>query len=274
MILIVGGTSSLGSLLVKALVERGRAVRVLTRSPERVDALRSVGVEVVIGDARSQQTLRTAVAGCTTVVSAMHGFLGGRGRGPEAIDRDANVALIRASVEAGVERFILLSAYGAAPRHPMSLQRMKFAAEQALINSELGWTIVRPMPFLETWRRLMGEHIADRHTVLVLGRGTNPIAFVSVDTVCRVVEQLILHDSQRNEIVDVVGTTTVTFNQIADELATDAGFPVAVRRIPMTALRVVSVLAKPVSPAFARGARAAVVMNSTDMTATASLNVL
>ncbi|HZD71460.1 MAG TPA: hypothetical protein VFA45_21885 [Actinomycetes bacterium] len=51
---------------------------------------------------------------------------------PEAIDRDANLALVQAAAAAGVQHLALVSVLGAAPDHPMSLHRAKDAAEQTL----------------------------------------------------------------------------------------------------------------------------------------------
>ena len=57
----------------------------------------------------------------------------------------------------------------------------------------------------------------------------------------------------------------MTFNEVAAMLQA-AGERGPVRHIPRTMLRVMSVLSRPVNPGFARHARAAVVMDTTDMT--------
>jgi uncharacterized protein YbjT (DUF2867 family) len=189
------------------------------------------------------------------------------GAGPASIDRDANVALVRAAVANRVDHLVLVSVYGASPTHPMSLHRMKYAAEQAVIGSGLGWTIVRPAPFLETWIDLIGAPIPDRGRAVVFGRGDNPINFVSVRDVAAVIERAGRDGGQRDRILDVTGPENLTFRQIADRLVTAAGPPARTSHIPLAALRAVSLLARPVAPAFARQARAAVVMNTTDMTA-------
>jgi uncharacterized protein YbjT (DUF2867 family) len=130
-ILVVGGTSRLGAIFVPALVAGGHRVRVLTRDSERANHL-PADVERTIGDARDPAALRAAVDGCTTVISSMHGFVGDRGISPESVVRDANLALLRASSAASVQRFVLVSVHGARADHPMSLHRAKFAAEVAL----------------------------------------------------------------------------------------------------------------------------------------------
>jgi uncharacterized protein YbjT (DUF2867 family) len=62
----------------------------------------------------------------------------------------------------------------------MGLHRMKYAAEKSLVDGGLGWTIIRPVPFVETWMGVIGARLADQNKALVLGRGDNPINMVPV----------------------------------------------------------------------------------------------
>ena len=267
MILVAGGTGTLGSFLVHRLVMDAAQVRVLTRDTSRMPTPSTPGIETVTGDVRDPATLARACRGCTGVVSAVHGFTGARGSGPAAIDRDANLALIRASTDAGVEHLVLVSVHGAAADHPMSLHRLKYAAEQALAGSELRTTIVRPTPFLETWVELIGAQIRTRGRTLVFGKGDNPINFVSARDAADVIACALHHDRPGHRGLEVIGPEDLTFNQIAARLAATAEVPTRPRHIPLPVLRAISLLAKPVAPAFARQAQAAVVMNTTDMTA-------
>src|SRR5919197_4495573 len=160
MILVAGGTGTLGTQVVRRLSDRGLEVRVLTRDPARAAHLPAT-VELLTGDLRDPAALAAALRGCATVVSAVHGFVGPGKPSPEAIDRDANRALIRAAAAAGVQHLVLVSVLGAAPDHPMSLHRAKHAAEQALQASGLAWTILRPAAYLETWIAITGAKLAD-----------------------------------------------------------------------------------------------------------------
>jgi uncharacterized protein YbjT (DUF2867 family) len=267
-ILVAGGTGTLGGPLVQTLTAGGVPVRVLTRQPARAAALCAAGVETVVGDVRDSDVLARATAGCSSVVSAVHGFLPGRGISPATIDRDANLRLIRAAITAGVEHFVLVSVRGASATHPMSLHRMKHAAEQALTGSGLDWSIIRPAPFLETWTKLIGAQLHDRGTALVFGPGDNPINFVCVRDVADAIGNVIQDRSLRRQIIDVTGPVNRTFNEIANQLATGADPPARTSHVPLIALRVAALLARPCFPAFARQAHAAVVMNTTDMTGT------
>jgi uncharacterized protein YbjT (DUF2867 family) len=148
----------------------------------------------------------------------------------------------------------------------MLLHRAKHAAEQALRASGLAWTIVRPAPFLETWTGIIGAKIAGNGQALVFGPGTNPISFVSADDVAAVVDLAVRDPSLRGQVLEVAGPERLSFTQLADRLAA-TGRPGRVRHVPLPVLRALSVLARPVAPVVARQAQAAVVMNTTAMTA-------
>jgi uncharacterized protein YbjT (DUF2867 family) len=265
MILVAGGTGTLGTQVVRRLSDRGQSVRVLTRDPTRAAHLPDT-VQTLTGDLRDPAAVAAAVRGCATVVSAVHGFVGPAKPSPEAIDRDANRALIQAAATAGVEHLVLVSVLGAAPDHPMSLHRAKYAAEQALQTTGVQWTIIRPAAYLETWIAIIGAKLASNGQALVFGPGRNPINFVSAHDVAAVIDLAVHDHTLRGQVLEVAGPENLTFTQLADRLITASGNPGRTRHIPLPMLRAMSVLARPVSPVFARQAQAAVVMNTTNMT--------
>jgi uncharacterized protein YbjT (DUF2867 family) len=168
-------------------------------------------------------------------------------------------------MDAGVEHFIMLSVLDARPDHPMSLHRAKFAAERHLSTSGLPWTILRPSAYVETWIDIVGAKLASGGPALVFGRGDNPINFVSVQDVAALAERAVNDPSLRGQAIDTPGLDNLTMTQLAQHLG--AG---QIRRIPRGALRVLSTVLAPWAPALARQARAAVVMDTTDMTSNAS----
>jgi uncharacterized protein YbjT (DUF2867 family) len=264
MILVAGGTGTLGAQVVRLLIDRGQSVRVLTRDPARARQLPDT-VQTLTGDLRDPTAVAAAVRGCATAISAVHGFVGPGKPSPESIDRDGNRALIQAAAAAGVEHMVLVSVLGAAQDHPMSLHRAKYAAEQALQASDLQWTIIRPAAYLETWIAIIGAKLPGNS--LVFGPGRNPINFVSAGDVAAIVDLAVRDQSLRGQLLEVAGPEQLSFTQIAERLITASGKPGRTRHIPLPMLRAMSVLARPVSPVFARQAQAAVVMNTTDMTA-------
>jgi uncharacterized protein YbjT (DUF2867 family) len=264
MILVAGGTGTLGRRIVRRLLESGEQVRVVTRDPKRASDL-PAGVQVVVGDVRRDPLVQMG-DGCSAVISAVHGFAGPTRTSPETVDRTGNDNLMAAAKQVGVDHFVLVSVVGAAPHHPMSLHRMKHTAEQELRASGLNGTTVRSTPFLETWLSIIGAKLVDGGPALVLGPGLNPINFVSADDVAAFVCLAVGGDRRVGDQLSVGGPQNLTFIQIADELLANNTTGKGTKHVPLLALRALSLLARPIKPSLARQAQAAVVMNTTDMT--------
>jgi uncharacterized protein YbjT (DUF2867 family) len=264
MILVAGGTGTLGRRVVRRLVDRGVGpVRVLTRDPGRAGHLPSA-VQVVVGDLCADP-LEQVVEGCSTVISAVHGFAGPTRTSPEAVDGHGNARLIDAAKRTGVQHVVLVSVAGAAPDHPMSLHRMKYAAEQAVHASGIRATTVRATSFLETWMEIIGGKLSTGGPALVLGPGRNPINFVSADDVAALICVAVEGDRRIGEQLSVGGPQDLTFVEIAEHLLAHTRGNPGTRHVPLPVLRALAILARPTHPGFARQARAAVVMNTTDM---------
>jgi uncharacterized protein YbjT (DUF2867 family) len=70
----------------------------------------------------------------------------------------------------------------------MELARMKYLAEQRLIQSSVSWTILRPAPFTETFHEILCAPLVEGGTAVVFGRANNPVNFISAHDVARFVE--------------------------------------------------------------------------------------
>ncbi len=265
MILVAGGTGRLGTALVTRLAGRGLPVRVLTRDPARAAHLSAERVQVMTGDVREPASLAPAVRGAGVVVSAVHGFAGPGGVSPATVDCQGNINLIDAAMQAGAE-VVLMSVVGAAADSPMELFRMKHAAEQHLRASGAGWTIVRATAFLELWIDLLSQTAARSGRPVVFGRGTNPINFVSVTDVAALAEQAVTDPAARGRILEIGGPGNLTFNQLAMAVQAAAGRTSAPRHVPPAMLRLIASTLGQVKPEFGRQARAALIMDQTDLT--------
>ena len=111
MILVTGGSGFVGGHVVHALRAAGQDVRCLVRDRRRGERLEAWGCELLEGDVTDPEGLRAAVAGCDTVVH----LVAIRQGKPEAFQRimiGGTRNLIAAAREAGVGRFVLMSALG------------------------------------------------------------------------------------------------------------------------------------------------------------------
>jgi uncharacterized protein YbjT (DUF2867 family) len=264
MILLAGGTGTLGTRLLPLLTARGLDVRILTRDAQRAGHLRAESVQVVEGDVVDGVGLATATEGVQTVISAVHGFDGSGRYNPQTVDRSGNGKLIEAAKQAGVNHFVLVSIHGAGPNHPIELFRMKYEAEQQLRSSGLTWTIIRPAAYMETWTRLLGEPLIKTGKTMIFGPGTRPINFVSADDVARFIELAVVDPSLRGAAIEVGGPENLNFNRLVEIFEAVTGASGTKKHLPLPVMRATSILARPFNPVLARHARAGVIMNTRD----------
>ncbi|MEP6979278.1 MAG: NAD(P)H-binding protein [Nakamurella sp.] len=265
MIVVAGGSGLLGQHVVNDLLARGESVRVLVRDAPRARALWDDSVEVVAGDVRRADGLADQCAGASVVVSAVHGFLGGRGAGPVEVDERGNANLVAAAAAAGAD-VVMVSVLGASPDSPVDLFRAKCAAERQLRGSRTAWTIVRASAYLETWLAVLGTTAGKSGHPLIFGRGERPIWMVSALDVAAVVSRAATDSSLRGQVLEVAGQP-ITMTELARALQNARGWDGSPRHLPRPALRILAVLARPISPAFARQNRTALAMDTGTLTA-------
>ncbi len=263
MILLAGGTGRLGTVLTTRLTGQGLPVRILTRDPGRAAHLAGPGVTVLTGDVRDRASLTAASHGARVVVSAVQGFAGPGGVSPATVDGQGNIHLIDAARAAGAE-VVLMSVVGAAADSPMELFRMKYAAEQHLRTSGGGWTIVRATAFLELWIDVLTRTAARSGRPVVLGRGNNPVNFVSVTDVAALVERAVTDPATRGRTFEIGGPADLTFNQLAAAVQASAGRTTAPHHVPRPVLRLVAGMVGRIKPEIGRQARAALIMDQAD----------
>jgi uncharacterized protein YbjT (DUF2867 family) len=144
-ILVTGGTGFVGSRIVHALRAEGHDVRALVRTPAAAARVKAWGVEPATGDVNDVASVRAALEGCTHVVHLVAIIKGG----PEDFQRvmaEGTQSVVAAAREAGVGRFILMSALGTSEQAAETVPyfRAKWAMEQEVAASGLDHTIFRP----------------------------------------------------------------------------------------------------------------------------------
>ncbi len=261
MIVVVGGSGLLGRNVVYDLLLRGERVRVLVRDTERARALFGDQVDVRAGDVR-QVNLHEEFDGASVIVSAMHGFLGGRGAGPYDIDHRGNANLIDTASAIGAS-VVLVSVIGASADSALELFRAKHSAEQYLLASGVPWTIVQAGPFMETWLSILAQTAGRSGRPVIFGRGDQPIPFVSATDVAALVSRAATGTTLRGQLVRLAGEP-VSMTELAHALQAARGWTGTVRHVPRPMLHLLAGLARPVNPSFARKNRAAAAMDTNE----------
>ncbi len=148
-VLVVGGSGFVGSHLVRRLAGRGLRVVVPTRRRERAKPLTLLPtVEVVEADVHDEATLRRLCADQDAVVNLVGILKGGNGDPYGPGFARAHVELPRrvaeAARQAGIDRFMHMSALKADAAAPSGYLRSKAAGEAAVRSALPSATIFRP----------------------------------------------------------------------------------------------------------------------------------
>jgi uncharacterized protein YbjT (DUF2867 family) len=238
MILVVGATGVLGGGVCRRLVARGHAVRALVRDssdPEKVEALRALGVEIAVGDLRDAGSLAGACAGVGTVFSGVTAVIPRR---PDdsiaAVDDAGQRALVDAARAAGARRFVYVS-YSGQIGDDCALGRAKRAVEAYLRGSGLVYTILRPSCYMETWLSpAVGFDIAGG-AVRVYGSGDARLSWIAVDDVAELAALAVDAPEAENAVLELGGPVALSPNEVI-AIVEAAGRELAVEYVPVEAI--------------------------------------
>lgn len=145
-ILVLGGYGLIGSALTRRLIADGHEVTGLGRNKIAGQRLIPDAAWITVDIARltTAGDWRPVISGFDAVVNASGALQSGGRDNVPAVQSTAIIALIEACEEAGVKRFIQISATMAAADAETDFMRTKGEADARLKASSLDWTIFRP----------------------------------------------------------------------------------------------------------------------------------
>jgi NADH dehydrogenase len=267
MILIVGGTGALGSATAEQLLTQGEAVRIMTRTPAKAEALQALGADVVQGDLRDQDSLVRACQGVDAVLASAHSIMGSGSEASKYVDDQGHRWLIDAAKATGVNHFVYVSALGAAPDNPSNFFRIKYKIEQYLRNSGLSFTILRPTAFMESHAyELIGKPILETGKVTLFGKGENPRNFVAAADVAHFAVLMLLQPEGTGELLEIGGPENLTNMQVVGMYEEFAGRKAKVSHVPLGMLRIMSPVAGPFNPGLSQIMAISIWHDTTDQT--------
>ncbi len=148
---VAGAHGQIARRLVRRLSQRGDTVVGLIRNPAHIDELVALGARPMVCDLErvTVDVLAETVRGSDAVVFAAGAGAGSGAERKLTLDRDGAIKLLAAAKAAGVPRYVMISSVGA--EDPPGgddvfsvYLRAKAQADEALMNSDREWTILRP----------------------------------------------------------------------------------------------------------------------------------
>jgi|SRR5690606_15553417 len=206
-VFIVGGSGKIARRLAQQLSSRGHQPLSMHRHAEQAEELKALGATPIAGDLLVLETHELAELMRGSDVVVFSAGAGGKG-GPEmtnAIDGRGLELSVAAAKKAGVQRFVLVSAFPEASRNKVvsdtfeNYMSVKKHVDAHLADSDLDWVILRP-----------GRLIDSPGTLKVRAGYAIPYGDVSRDDVAAVLVEIIERLEVSKSIIELTeGDTPV-----------------------------------------------------------------
>ena len=213
--LVLGGTGTVGGLVVRGLLDRGETVRVLTRSADRARTLPK-GVEVVLGDLTDPGTYEGIFAGYDNLFLLT-------ANGPS--DLMEGLGAVNEAKRTKARRVVYLSIHDVLTCAEAPHFASKIAIERALQESGLPHTILRPNNFYQ-------NDFWSKDAILQYGVYPQPIGDIGLSRVDArdigdAAVTALTESGHLGKTYALVGPDALTGKDCAEEFAKALGKPVA-----------------------------------------------
>ena len=210
---VTGSTGRVGGLVARRLSELSVDHRLLVRDPARAPAL--PGTHIAAADYGDAAGVRTALSGAHTV------FMVSGAETPNRVQQ--HVTFIDAAIDAGVQRIVYLSFFGASPTATFTLARDHWATEEHLRSTGVAHTILRDNLYADFAPALVGADgnirgpAADGRAAVVAQADVADVAVVVLGS----------DDAYDGQTLNLTGPAALTMYEIASALSDHLGRTVA-----------------------------------------------
>jgi len=206
-----------------------------TSAKSKVDALRSYGAEIHIGDLKDTHSIDEACRGIDVVISTASSTMSRQtGDSIESVDLAGHMHLVNAAKAANVQQFVFVS-FRHSPSLTSPLDEAKRGIESAL--SALNSTIIQASWFMEVWLSpALGFDYANK-TARIYGPGTNPISWVSFRDVAEFAVLALRHPSAKRQIFEFGGPEALSPLEVVAHFQKIGGQDFRVEYVPEETLR-------------------------------------
>ena len=241
LIAVTGATGFVGTEVVRQARAEGLRVRAVVRDSKRVRAWgEREGVELVCGDVLEPASLASAFAGARAVVHLV-GIIVERGRNTfERVHTDATRTVVDAAKQAGIRRYVHMSALGTRANARSRYHQTKWAAEEYVRQSGLAWTILRPSVIYGPGDKainVLAKVIRRLPFVPVLGDGNAKVQPVSIAAVAHAIIGALKNDASVGKTYDLCGPAAFTWNELYDKLLAFHGLRKPKLHLPLSMAR-------------------------------------
>jgi uncharacterized protein YbjT (DUF2867 family) len=236
MIFIAGATGFVGSHLIDDLSAKGHRLKCLVRSAKAGDRLAARGIETVMGDITSPDTLK-GVLGADDLVVHLVGIIQEKGKSTfQAVHAQGTSNLVNEAKRAGVRHFFYQSALGADRGSWSGYLKTKAEAEDIVKQSGLSFTIFRPSLIIGPWdgfTKKMVDMIKLSPVLPVPGEGNAKFQPVYIKDWLRCIDKMIDAPAKYLSTYEIGGPEQLTYSRMVEIMSQALGRRKTLLNIPM-----------------------------------------
>jgi uncharacterized protein YbjT (DUF2867 family) len=234
-VLVVGATGTLGRQIARRALDAGHDVRCMVRSPRRAAFLQEWGCELTRGDLLEPASLDYALEGQDAVIDAATARASDGGSAYD-VDWSGKQNLFAAMARAGVKRLVFVSLLEAERHRNVPLMDIKACTEQWLEASDLAFTTLRCVGFMQGLISQFAIPVLEGQTVWVSGTPT-PIAYMNTQDIARFAVAALERPQTIRQAFPVVGPKAWTTGEITQLCERNCGKEARLFRVPPVLLR-------------------------------------
>lgn len=244
---VFGGTGFLGRRVVRHLRDRGFAVRVAARHPERAAALFSDDalLTATAADIADDASVMRALAGARGVVNAVSLYAEKGGRTFHGVHVEAAARLAAAARRAGVERLVQLSGIGADAQARSAYVRSRGEGETAVTAAFPGAVVIRPSAMFAAEDGFTASIAAMMHKASVFplfGTGTTRLQPAFVEDVAEAIARILAAPAPA-PLYEFGGADVLTYRALVQRIAGQCGRRALLLPVPFALWRLLAAVA-------------------------------
>jgi len=213
-VMVVGASGLIGSAVCARLASHGDRILAVVHRRANLGLIAADMVQLDLA-AANEADWTPQLAGVDAVVNCAGLFQDSPGESTHDVHAAGAAALFRACERAGVRRVVHLSAVGVDRETPTEFSRSKLLGDQALMERDLDWVILRPSVVIG--RGAYGGSALLRGLaaapVAPIMPGTAPLQIVHLDDVVDAVMFFLRPEAPARRIIEVVGPRAWTFDE-------------------------------------------------------------
>lgn len=229
-VLVTGGTGFVGREVVRQLREAGHELRLLPRAanlvgqPSRLVEAPAGGTPA--GTVTGGDACATSMAGCDALIHLVGIISEVDDQNFENVHTRLTERIVNAAKQAGVRRFIHMSALGTRANAVARYHQTKWAAEEIVRASGLDWTIFRPSIIYgpgDGFVNLFARLSRFSPVVPLVGGGHSRFQPISVENVARCFVNALTEPQAIGKTFDLCGNEQLALREIVDAILAATG---------------------------------------------------